>query len=126
MDRVVPAEEIVAAIDAVYPLEEVAHGPEPARRYRYRDGRGEIGVVASVTRPFCGDCDRVRITAEGQFRTCLFALEEFDLRAVIRQGGTDDALASTIRAAVGTKWAGHSIGRVEFVRPKRSMSQIGG
>ncbi len=126
MDKVVPASEIVQAIDAVYPLEDVPHGPEPATRFRYRDGLGEIGVIASVTRPFCGDCDRVRITAEGQFRTCLFALEEFDLRAVLRTGGSDDDLADTIQAAVGTKWAGHAIGRVEFIRPGRSMSQIGG
>jgi cyclic pyranopterin phosphate synthase len=126
MDQVVPADETVAAIDAVFPLEPVAHGPEPAARYRYRDGGGEIGVIPSVTRPFCGDCDRVRITAEGEFRTCLFALEEFDLRAVIRNGGDDDELAATIARAVGTKWAGHRIGQVNFVRPGRSMSQIGG
>jgi len=126
MEQVVPADETVAAIDAVFPLEPVAHGPEPAARFRYRDGGGEIGVIPSVTRPFCGDCDRVRITAEGQFRTCLFALEEFDLRAVIRGGGSDDDLAATIERAVGTKWAGHRIGQVNFVRPGRSMSQIGG
>jgi cyclic pyranopterin phosphate synthase len=126
MDKVVPADEIVAAIDAVYPLEQVAHGPEPATRYRFVDGAGEIGVVASVTRPFCGDCDRVRVTAEGQFRTCLFALDEHDLRGVLRSGGSDDDLAGAIRAAVGTKWAGHRIGKVSFVRPPRSMSQIGG
>jgi cyclic pyranopterin phosphate synthase len=126
MDQVVPADETLAAIDAVYPLEPVPHGPEPATRYRYVDGRGEIGVIPSVTRPFCGDCDRVRITAEGKFRTCLFALDEHDLRAVVRNGGTDDDLAAAIEGAVGTKWAGHHIGRVSFVRPPRSMSQIGG
>src|SRR5205814_1968253 len=126
MDQVVPADETVAAIDAVYPLEPVAHGPEPAARYRYVDGGGEIGVIPSVTRPFCGDCDRVRITAEGKFRTCLFALDEHDLRAVLRNGGSDDDLALAIEAAVGTKWAGHRIGQVSFVRPPRSMSQIGG
>ena len=81
-----------------------------------------------MTEPFCDDCDRVRITAEGKFRTCLFALEEFDLRAILRGGGTDDDLAArrTIARAVGTKWAGHRIGQVDFVRPERSMSQIGG
>ena len=77
-------------------------------------------------RPFCDSCDRVRITAEGKFRTCLFALEEFDLRGVLRDGGTDDDLAGAIERAVGTKWAGHHIGKVDFVRPDRSMSQIGG
>jgi cyclic pyranopterin phosphate synthase len=83
-------------------------------------------VIASVTEPFCGDCDRVRITAEGKFRTCLFALGETDLRAIVREGGSDDELAAAIEAAVGTKWAGHRIGHVEFIRPARSMSQIGG
>jgi cyclic pyranopterin phosphate synthase len=126
MDQVVPADETLAAIDAVYPLEPVPHGPEPATRYRYVDGGGEIGVIPSVTRPFCGDCDRVRITAEGKFRTCLFALDEHDLRAVVRNGGSDDDLAAAVERAVGTKWAGHHIGRASFVRPPRSMSQIGG
>ncbi|MGZ7000248.1 MAG: GTP 3',8-cyclase MoaA, partial [Acidimicrobiia bacterium] len=99
---------------------------EPAARYRYRDGVGDVGVIASVTEPFCGSCDRVRVTAEGKFRTCLFALDETDLRAVMRDGGTDDELAAAIAGAVGTKWAGHNIGAVNFVRPDRSMSQIGG
>jgi cyclic pyranopterin phosphate synthase len=126
MDQVVPADETLAAIDAVYPLAPVAHGPEPAARYRYLDGRGEIGVIPSVTKPFCGDCDRIRITAEGKLRTCLFALDEHDLRAILRNGGSDDDLARAIEAAVGTKWAGHRIGQVSFVRPPRSMSQIGG
>lgn len=126
MDQVVPASETVAAIDAAYPLEPLPHGPEPARRFRYRDGRGEIGVIPSVTQPFCGDCDRIRLTAEGQLRACLFATDEHDLRAVLRSGGTDDDLAGAIAAAVGTKWAGHRIGQVHFVRPRRSMSQIGG
>ena len=79
---------------------------EPAARYRYRDGIGDVGVIASVTEPFCESCDRVRVTAEGKFRTCLFALDETDLRAVMRDGGTDDELADAIEAAVGTKWAG--------------------
>ena len=125
-DQVVPAQEIVAAIDAEFPLEAVVHGPEPAARWRYRDGRGEIGVIPSVTQPFCGDCDRVRITAEGQFRNCLFAVEETDLRALLRNGGSDDQLAAAISGDVGRKWAGHGIGKVDFIRPKRSMSQIGG
>ena len=98
----------------------------------YRDGIGDVGVIASVTEPFCDNCDRVRVTAEGQFRTCLFALDETDLRAVLRAGGgldepdLDDRLAAAIDGAVGTKWAGHRIGQVDFVRPDRSMSQIGG
>ena len=104
----------------------VRHGAEPAARWAYADGIGDVGVIASVTEPFCGDCDRVRITAEGQFRTCLFATDEFDLRAIMRNGGSDDDLAVEIQRAVGAKWAGHLIGNVNFIRPKRSMSQIGG
>ena len=123
---VVPADEIVAAIDAVFPLEPVRRGSEPAERFRYRDGRGEIGVIASVTHPFCASCDRVRLTAEGMFRTCLFATREFDMRSLLRSDATDEEIAAAVEAAVGTKWAGHSIGQVDFIRPARSMSQIGG
>ncbi len=124
---VVPGAEVVAAIDAVYPLEPVdARGSAPAERFRYADGRGEVGVVASVTQSFCGNCDRVRLTAEGMFRNCLFAVRETDLRSVLRAGGTDDDVAAAIVADVGNKWAGHSIGQVNFIRPDRSMSQIGG
>ena len=124
---VVPGAEVVAAISAEYPLEPVeVRGSAPAERFRYLDGRGEIGVIASVTQSFCGSCDRVRLTAEGMFRNCLFAVKETDLRAVLRSGGSDDDLAAAIAADVGTKWAGHSIGQVTFIRPGRSMSQIGG
>jgi len=128
MDQVVPAQEILHRIDAVFPLESGAApgDTEPATRYLYRDGRGDVGVIPSVTEPFCDHCDRVRVTAEGKFRTCLFALEEFDLRAILRSGGSDDDVAAEIERAVGTKWAGHRIGQVNFVRPARSMSQIGG
>jgi GTP 3',8-cyclase len=125
--QVVPAREVVDAIGAVWPLEPVgARGASPAERFRYRDGGGEIGVIGTVTSNFCGNCDRVRLTAEGMFRNCLFAVEETDLRAVLRQGGSDDDLAAAIAADVGRKWAGHTIGQVTFLRPDRSMSQIGG
>jgi len=125
--RVVPGAEIVSAIDAVYPLEPIeGRGSQPAQRYRYHDGAGEIGVIASVSEPFCAACDRIRLTAEGQLRNCLFAVEETDLRAVLRAGGSDDDLAVAIAANVGRKWAGHSINQVTFIRPARSMSQIGG
>jgi cyclic pyranopterin phosphate synthase len=124
---VVGQDEIVAAISAVYPLEQVpARGAAPADRWRYLDGAGTVGVIPTVTKPFCGDCDRVRLTAEGQFRTCLFATDEFDLRAAMRAGEDDDQLAARIERAVGTKWAGHRINQVSFVRPARTMSQIGG
>lgn len=125
-DKVVGADEILAAIDAVYPLEEVEHGPEPASRWRYRDGLGEIGIIASVTKPFCDDCDRVRLTADGSFMTCLFASDEVDFRTPLRNGATDDELTELAASAVHAKWAGHNIGSVQFVRPRRSMSQIGG
>ena len=125
-DTVVPSSEVIERINAVYPLVRLSHGAEPAARWGYADGLGDVGVIASVTEPFCGDCDRVRITAEGQFRTCLFSTDEFDLRAILRNGGTDDQLAAEVQRAVGLKWAGHSIGNVNFTRPKRSMSQIGG
>ncbi len=124
---VVGQDEIVARIAEVYPLEPLpARGAAPADRWRYTDGQGAVGVIPSVTKPFCGDCDRVRLTADGQFRTCLFATEEFDLRRAIRTGESDDQLAARIERAVGTKWAGHHINQVDFVRPTRSMSQIGG
>jgi cyclic pyranopterin phosphate synthase len=131
LNDVVCSADVIERISAVYPLEPVAHGPEPVTRYRYVDGGAapggeEIGVIASVTEPFCGDCDRVRVTADGQLRTCLFALDEHDLRAVLRGGGSDDDLADVVRRAVGAKWAGHQIGQATFVRPPRSMSQIGG
>ena len=126
-DRVVPRDEVVAAVSSVYPLEPVAaRGAAPAERWRYADGAGEIGVIGSVTRSFCGACDRVRLTADGQFRNCLFAVDEIDLRSILRGGGTDDDLAAAMAGNVAAKWAGHSINRVEFVRPARSMSQIGG
>ncbi|MGA1551734.1 MAG: GTP 3',8-cyclase MoaA [Ilumatobacteraceae bacterium] len=126
-DRVVGQDEIVERIAEVFPLEQMpARGAAPADRWRYLDGAGTVGVIPSVTKPFCGDCDRVRLTAEGQFRTCLFATDEFDLREIMRSGGDDDALAERIIAAVGTKWAGHQINRIDFIRPNRSMSQIGG
>jgi GTP 3',8-cyclase len=125
-DQVVPSSEVIACINAVFPLERAQHGTEPAARWSYVDGIGDVGVIASVTEPFCGDCDRVRITAEGQFRTCLFATDEFDLRKIMRTGGTDDELAAEVARAVGLKWAGHAINQVHFIRPARSMSQIGG
>ena len=126
-DKVVSQDDIVAAISAVYPLELVpARGAAPADRWRYLDGKGMVGVIPTITKPFCGDCDRVRLTADGQFRTCLFATSEFDFRALLRSGASDDELAADIRRAVGTKWAGHQINQVTFSRPTRTMSQIGG
>jgi cyclic pyranopterin phosphate synthase len=126
-DKVVSQDEIVAAISAVFPIEQMpARGAAPADRWRYLDGGGTVGVIPTVTKPFCGDCDRVRLTAEGQLRTCLFATTEFHLLSQLRAGASDDDLAAEIQRAVGLKWAGHQINQVSFVRPRRSMSQIGG
>ena len=126
-EAVVPSREVLARIDTVYPLEPVRHGPEPATMWRFRDGaRGAIGVIASVTEPFCSSCNRIRVTSDGQFRTCLFALEETDLRALLRGGAGDEEIADAVRSAVAGKWAGHKINDEDFARPKRSMSLIGG
>ncbi|MCH2432836.1 MAG: GTP 3',8-cyclase MoaA [Acidimicrobiales bacterium] len=125
-NAVVTQSEIVSTIGEVFPLVPVARTSAPATRFRYADGGGEFGVVASVTRKFCDTCDRVRLTADGQFRNCLFAVDEFDLRGLLRAGATDDEICDLLERAVGAKWAGHGIGTVDFIRPARSMSQIGG
>ncbi|MFM1790491.1 MAG: molybdenum cofactor biosynthesis protein MoaA [Actinomycetota bacterium] len=129
--KVVTQDEIVSVISAEFPLEPVpARGAAPADRWRYLDGKGTVGVIPSVSHPFCGDCDRVRLTSDGQFRTCLFATDETDLKSILRSGDApsaiDDAIADVITRAVGAKWAGHQIGQVNFIRPARTMSQIGG
>ena len=126
-EQVVTKAEIVAAIGDVFPLEPVAEREsDPAARWRYVDGGGEFGVIPSVTEAFCESCDRVRLTADGMLRHCLFATRELDLRTLLRNGATDDDLAEVITAEVGAKWAGHQINQVHFIRPARSMSQIGG
>ena len=126
-EKVVPGARILEAIGAIYPLLADAPDVEPAASYRFADGApGRIGVIASVTEPFCDTCNRLRMTAEGQFRTCLFALEETDLRGPLRAGATDDELAHLIRSAVWSKWSGHRVNHADFVQPARSMSAIGG
>jgi cyclic pyranopterin phosphate synthase len=126
-DKVVSGASILAAIDEAFPLEAVDNGPEPATRYRFADGEpGAVGVIASVTEPFCDTCNRLRLTAEGQFRSCLFALEEVDLRTPLREGATDEDLGLMIREGLWRKWPGHRIDRPDFVQPDRSMSMIGG
>ena len=123
---VVTYDEIIETISAVYPLEPLTRGSSPAERFRYRDGKGEVGIIATVTQKFCDQCDRIRLTAEGQLRNCLFAVEDHDLRDLLRNGAHDDAIAAVVERSVGAKWAGHGIGTPAFIRPKRSMSQIGG
>jgi len=126
--KVVPSAEILAAIDAVYPLvPEDTGGAEPATSFRFADGApGAIGVIASVTEPFCDTCNRLRITADGQLRACLFAMQEADLRTPLRSGASDAEIEAVIRAAVWAKWEGHKINHPDFERPSRSMSMIGG
>ena len=126
---VVPAHEIVERIDAVFPLEAVGSrddDPAPADRYRFADGSGEIGVIASVTDAFCGTCNRLRLTADGALRNCLFTTREWSVRDLLRSGASDTDLEALCRQVVWAKAAGHGIDTPGFAPPARSMSQIGG
>lgn len=128
-DQVLGGDEILQRLEAEFGrLEPIApqHAGQPARDYRFVDGGGVIGFINPVTHPFCSECNRVRLTAEGQIRNCLFSLEEWDARAVLRGGGSDEELTALIRAAVLAKKAGHGINSDEFVKPQRAMFQIGG
>jgi GTP 3',8-cyclase len=127
MQSVVPGAEILARIHEVFPLAPVtANGSEPATVHRFADGRGSIGVIASVTEPFCDHCNRIRITADGALRTCLFSIHEHDLKGLLRSGATDEEIGDFILAAVWKKEPGHKINQPDFVKPTRSMSAIGG
>jgi len=130
MDDVVPAAEIVATIGAEFPLEpvEAAYRGEVAQRYRYRDGAGEVGVIASVTQPFCGDCTRARLSADGKVYTCLFAVRGHDLRAILRSGASDEELDAAIRAIWERRSDRYSELRAEETSSLRKveMSYIGG
>jgi cyclic pyranopterin phosphate synthase len=126
-DRVLPNEEVRALISAVYPLEPIGrerHGT--SRRWRFADGTGEIGFISPVTEPFCGDCNRIRLTAEGTLRTCLFSMTETDLRAPMRSGASDAEIEAIVRDAVWRKELKHHVNDPGFVQPARSMSRIGG
>ena len=126
-DDVLSGEEVRAAIHAVFPLEPEPREPSStARSYRFADGRGRIGFINPVSEPFCGDCNRIRVTADGQLRTCLFSLRETDLRGALRAGADDDELEEIIRGAVWRKELKHHVGDPGFVQPARSMSAIGG
>jgi cyclic pyranopterin phosphate synthase len=125
--KVVSMREIVELIGSEFPLEPLNHGTEPATVWRFADGApGTVGVIPSVSQPFCESCNRIRLTADGQFRTCLFSLAETDLRALMRNGGSDQDVMDAVRDAVWRKEAGHRINEEDFVRPERSMSMIGG
>jgi GTP 3',8-cyclase len=126
-DQVLTGAEIRDAIDAVYPLESQPREPHAtARVYRFADGNGKIGFINPVSEPFCGDCNRVRLTADGRLRTCLFSLNETDLRSPMRDGADDRELERIIRDAVWLKELKHHVGEPGFIQPARSMSAIGG
>jgi cyclic pyranopterin phosphate synthase len=126
-DRVLTGAEIREQIDAAYPLEPDPREPHAtARVYRFKDGKGKIGFINPVSEPFCADCNRLRLTADGRLRTCLFSLNETDLRGPLRTGATDEELEATIRDAVWRKELKHHVGEPGFIQPKRTMSAIGG
>jgi len=128
-EDILTGKEIKQIIEAEYgPLKPITRTDpsETARRYTFSDGIGEIGFINPVSEPFCSSCDRIRLTADGQLRTCLFATQETDLRSVIRTGSNDETLAHTLRQAVWHKELKHSIGDKQFKRANRSMSMIGG
>lgn len=128
-EKVVPAKEVMEKLEKevgrkLQPIER--RGLQPADRFVFDDGIGEIGFISSVSEPFCEHCNRVRITSDGKLRTCLFSLEETDLKGLLRAGSEDQQLKHAIREAIWNKERGHLINRPEFVRPGRTMSQIGG
>ncbi len=127
-EKMVIAEEILAALETEFDLQpaEEPRGSAPAEKFTVDGGPATVGVIASITRPFCGDCDRVRLTADGQVRNCLFAREESDLRAALRGGADDEELADRWRVAMLGKRPGHGIDDESFLQPTRPMSAIGG
>jgi len=127
-DQVVPNAEILELLRGIGPLEPVGEpdGTGPAVRWRFADRVGEIGLIGSGTEPFCGKCNRIRITADGKLRTCLFSVKEHDVRALLRGGADDAAIAELVVKAVEKKEPGHRIGKADFVKPARTMSAIGG
>jgi GTP 3',8-cyclase len=125
--QLVPGHEVHRRIAARWPLEPVpTDGSAPAQAFRFADGAGQVGLISSVTQPFCGTCNRLRLTADGAIRNCLFSDDELDARAVLRDGGDDSRLALLLRRAVWGKRPGHGIDEPGFLRPTRSMSMIGG
>ncbi len=126
-DRVLPNRELRDLIHATHPLEPLGRETSgTSTRYRFADGQGTIGFISPVSQPFCSDCNRIRLTADGRLRTCLFSLNETDLRAPLRDGASDEDLAGIVRDAVWRKELKHHINEPGFVQPERSMSQIGG
>ena len=126
--QLVPGREVFERINAQWPLEAVNDPGRlaPAERFRFADGRGEIGLISSVTEPFCGTCNRLRLTADGAIRNCLFSDDEHVIRDLLRNSASDEEIATLLRRAVWAKFPGHAINEPEFLRPHRSMSMIGG
>jgi GTP 3',8-cyclase len=127
-ELVVPAREVLARLRSRFDLSPVASDTpsETSKRWAFADGRGELGIIAPVSEPFCGHCNRLRLTADGKIRTCLFSVTEQDLRSLLRGGASDDELAQWLQGVVWQKEARHHIGEPDFVAPSRSMSCIGG
>jgi GTP 3',8-cyclase len=126
--QLIPGREVLETIARAWPLQAVGDPSHeaPAERFRFVDGRGEIGVISSVTEPFCGTCNRLRLTADGDIRNCLFSDDEASVRDAMRSGADDDEIALVFRRAIWGKLPGHSINEPAFLRPRRSMSMIGG
>ena len=126
-EGMVTADEVLASLTPAFDLTPLpTRGAAPAERWTVDGTSAVVGIVASVTRPFCGACDRIRLTADGQLRNCLFAREETDLRTLLRTGADDDRLAAALGLSVQAKAAGHTVGHPEFRQPDRGMSAIGG
>jgi len=124
---VVTKSMILEKISKIGEIENTNNDPsDPARVYKFKDGGGEIGIIASVSEPFCSKCDRIRLTADGKIMTCLFALDEYDLKSYLRRGFSDEDIRDFLLRTIKTKWAGHLINKPHFVKPKRHMSAIGG
>lgn len=128
-EKVLFAHEIIAALESEFgPLDPQPTNDKraPATRYRFRDGKGSIGLIASVSQPFCGSCNRFRLTADGKLRNCLFSLEESDVRDLLRHGGSDSDIAAVMQSCIRAKREGHEINSARFIQPERPMHSIGG
>jgi len=125
-NQVVSEKEILEIASSEYNFKKTESGSSPSTVYKYSDGSGEFGIIPSVTRSFCDTCDRIRLTADGQIRNCLFALGFLDIKSLLRSGSSDSEIGSEINNEISKKWAGHSIGQVHFLQPSKSMSQVGG
>ncbi|MDE2281546.1 MAG: GTP 3',8-cyclase MoaA [Actinomycetales bacterium] len=127
-ERLVPGREVFETINAVFPItpDDAGAHVAPAERFHFTDGAGEIGLISSVTEPFCGTCNRLRLTADGSIRNCLFSDDEATLRDLLRAGADDEAIETVLRRAVWAKFPGHAINEPAFLAPHRSMSMIGG